>query len=92
MCSMPEETGDTESVSYNSERSDQKLLLYEAAVWTLGFATVTFIGLRVWDSDEVRLHVLHAIIQILQAFARVLGLWALEFEKAYNDYADSLHS
>jgi len=44
-----------------------------------------------WDTDEIRLHVLQAIVQILQAFARVIGLWALEFEKAYNDYADTLH-
>lgn len=92
MCSMPEETGDVESTPCDSEREDQKLLYLDAALWTIGFSTVAFIGIRVWDSDEVRLHVLHAIVQILQTFARVLGLWALEFERAYNDYADSLHS
>jgi hypothetical protein len=88
---MPEETGESEPITDNCNTEDQRLLYYDAALWTLGFATITFIGLRMWDTDEIRLHVLHAIVQILQAFARVIGLWALEFEKAYNDYADTLH-
>ena len=91
MCSMPKETGDTEPVSYDSEDKDSRLLYFDAALWTLGLATVTFIGLRMWDSDEIRLHILHGMVQILQALARVIGLWAIEFEKAYNDYADTLH-
>ena len=88
---MPKETGDTEPVSYDSEREDQRVLLYYASLWTFGFITITYIGLKMWDTDEIRLHLLHAMVQILQAFARVIGLWALEFEKAYNDYADTLH-
>jgi hypothetical protein len=88
---MPEATGDVESMANDSSTEDKKLLLYYASLWTFGFITITYIGLRMWDTDEIRLHFLHAMVQILQAFARVIGLWALEFEKAYNDYADTLH-
>jgi uncharacterized membrane protein YqjE len=89
---MSEETGNAESIARHSEREGQKLLLYHAAIWSFGFTVfVILIANRMWDTDEIRLHILHTIVQILQAFARIIGLWALEFEKAYNDYADTLH-
>lgn len=66
----------------------------ELFVWFLRFATVGYtIGFlsRLWADDEIRLHVLHASVRVLQTTARIVGGWALKTEKSYNEYVNTLH-
>jgi hypothetical protein len=44
-----------------------------------------------FDEDQIRLEILHAITKFLQVLARVIGEWAIAFENAYNKYVDTLH-
>lgn len=43
------------------------------------------------EEDEIVLHVLHFTVKALQTGARLLGQWALQVEKQYNDLVNSLH-
>lgn len=57
----------------------------------IGFlATAYVINLRQTNTD-FRLPALHAVIRTLQTTARVLGSWAINLEKTYNEIAESLH-
>jgi hypothetical protein len=97
MCSMPEEAAGNESNTCNGEAEDQEFLRnYTATIATLSatfFATIiiSVIVTQMWNEDEIKLHVLDALIKILQTMARLFGGWALECERTYNDYASALH-
>lgn len=45
----------------------------------------------IWDEEEVRLHVWHTTIKVLQNTARLLGSWAIEVENKYNEHVKTLH-
>lgn len=97
MYSVPEETGSDEPDACNSETEAQRLLRnYSAAIATFAAAYVATIIIaiivsRMWNEDEIRLHILDALIRILQTIARFCGGWALACEKAYGDYVNALH-
>ena len=66
----------------------------ELLTWTIRLLTVAYISFALFQllsDDEVRLHVLHGIIRVLQSTARLLGGWALNVESHYNDYVNTLH-
>lgn len=97
MCSMSEEAGDIEPDASNSSDEDQGILHnYSTAIAALAatyFAVIVVVIIvsRMWDEDEIRLHILNALMRVLQTIARISGGWALACEKAYNDYANTLH-
>ena len=94
---MSETAGDAESNSLNGAKEDQGFLHhYSASLATVAAAyfaifLVIFIAARMWDEDEIRLQLLNTLMRILQTIARTFGGWALACEKAYNDYANTLH-
>lgn len=97
MYSMPEETGGAEPSTYDDQGESQRFLRnYTTAVAALATTYVALVVIfiivsRMWDEDEIRLHVLNTMMRILQTIARICGGWALACEKAYNDYANALH-
>ena len=94
---MSEETSGNEPDAYDSEGENQELLFHHsAAIATLAatfFATiiVCLIVARMWDEDQIKLHILDALVRLLQAVARLCGGWALECERAYNEHVNTLH-
>lgn len=97
MYPMPEKTVGNESSTYNSEEEDQRFLSRHStlvgSIAAAYFATIIIYLLmsRMWNEDEIRLHLLSALTRIFQALARTFGLWALECENAYNEYVSILH-
>lgn len=97
MYSLPEETGRNESSAYSNEGEDQELLpSYSAtiAAFTATFFATIIISIiisRMWDEDEIKLHVLNALIRVLQSIARLCGGWALQCEQLYNNHVNALH-
>lgn len=97
MCSMPKETSGDESSTHDSEAEDQGFLHRNSTVvGIIGtayiFTVIIYLVMsRMWDQDEIKLHFLDAMVKICQALARTFGLWALEFENAYNEYVNILH-
>jgi hypothetical protein len=97
MCSMSAETGGDEPSSYDSEEQDQGFLYnYAATIATLGTAFIATIVIsliisRMWNEDEIKLHVLNSLIKLLQGIARVCGSMAIEYEQLYNEYVNALH-
>lgn len=90
---MQDSASENERMALANER-EEKDVAVATFIRLLGFAlifTVAFSMYRIWDDDELRLHWLHAVMRILQEIARVVGMWALEFEQAYNEFANSLH-
>lgn len=86
-------SSEDESVPPNMEREDQ-ISSGELFVWIVRLATVGYtVGFmaRLWSDDEIRLHMMHASIRLCQSVARVFGHWALQTEKLYNEYVNSLH-
>lgn len=94
---MPEEAGGNESISPEREGEDQGFLLHNTTIIatfaSVFFATfvISIIVSRMWDEDEIKLNVLHMLVRVLQAIARLCGGWALEFEQIYNDHVNALH-
>jgi len=92
---MPAEAAENEPGAHQPEREDSDFSFNTKAVRRLlGAAAcvyLIFLFYGLWQYDEVKLHTLHSITRMLQTSARVLGLWALEFENAYNEYVDALH-
>ena len=94
---MSEEASSNEPDAYDGEGENQELLFhYSDAIATLAatfFATiiVCLIVARMWDEDQIKLHVLDALVRLLQAIARLCGGWALECERAYNEHVNALH-
>lgn len=66
----------------------------EAVTWIIRIGTVGyfafFVG-RIITDEEIRLHMMHFSIRMLQSAARLLGGWALKTEKSYNEYVNTLH-
>ena len=97
MRSMPEEAGQNESGAHQSEGDGEEIFPHYATVFaTLGAAfvgtfIVSLIVSRMWDEDEIKLHILDALIKMFQAIARITGSWAIECENAYNEYVNALH-
>lgn len=97
MHSMSEPTGEIEPTPSEREAEAQGFLHnYTAAVATLSatFAATIIISIivaRMWDEDQIKLHVLDYMIKMLQAIARLCGGWALECERTYNEYVNALH-
>lgn len=97
MCSMSEAASNDESNTLDDQAEDQGFLYrHSTAIATLTaayFATfvIAIIFSRMWNEDEIRLHILNVAMRILQAIARLIGGWALTCEQAYNDYANTLH-
>ena len=97
MYSMPESASGNEPISSNEEEQDKGFLLRQApAIATLSAAffasiIVSIIISRMWDEDEIKLHLLDILIRFLQSIARLCGGWAIECEKTYNDYVNALH-
>ena len=97
MYSVPTEAGKTESTSPEHQGESEGLLYnYTATIATLsaaflGTIIVSIIVSRMWDEDEIKLHVLDALIKLLQGIARLCGGWALQCENTYNEYVKALH-
>lgn len=97
MYPMPEEASSAEPSSYERDAKDQGFLhKHTAAIATFATAyliTIIFamIFARMWQEEEFRLHFLNGIIKTLQTVARIAGSWALECERAYNEYVNALH-
>lgn len=98
MCSMPETTGSNESSACDSQGENQKLFLRNPTIVgaTVAASYVAFIVAyllmsHIWDEDEIRLHLLDTLIKVFQAIARLFGSWALECERSYNEYVNTLH-
>lgn len=98
MCSMPEKASGDESSAYDDEAEDSRFLLRNSTTIVGAFAASYFafviiylLMTRMWNEDEIRLHLLSALTRIFQALARTFGLWALECENAYNEYVSILH-
>jgi heme/copper-type cytochrome/quinol oxidase subunit 4 len=94
---MPEEAGSTEPSSFQRLGKDQGFLhQHTTAVATFASAylvaiIVAMVFAHMWEEEEFRLHILNTIIKLLQTIARVFGSWALECERAYNEYLNTLH-
>jgi hypothetical protein len=86
-----------ESDARNREEEDQRLLYSNAtAIATLAATLVGTIIIciflaRMWDEDEIKLHVLHSTIHLLQVIARLCGSWALQCEATYDKHVNALH-
>jgi hypothetical protein len=97
MYSMPEEASSNESSTHQSEEEDSGFLFhYSTTVATLsaaffGTIIVSLLVSRMWDEDQIKLHILDTLIKMLQGVARLTGGWALECERAYNDHVNTLH-
>lgn len=93
MCAMQGSSGETESVSYEGEGTDQNLSLntFKWFVRFLAVAWVAVICYQMWEDEVSRLYLLHMITKSLQTMARIFGTWALATEMAYNNVAESLH-
>lgn len=94
---MPKETSSDEpNAYYNEAKAEGFLYRHSTLIGTIGasyFAVVIIylLMIRMWDEDEIRLHILAALTRIFQALARTFGLWALQTEQAYNEYVSILH-
>lgn len=90
---MPTEASSNEPIPPDIERKNQDLSL-NGIVWFIRLAAIVYISgimFRIWDDDEIQLHVLHGITRLLQTTARLVGTWALRVEEKYNKTVDSLH-
>ena len=95
MYSVPDEASDIEPIPSEREESNPGILLYGVAsvagiavgYFVIGPIVVSMIN----DEDGLTLHILHALMTILQTIARVAGSAALECEKKYNDHVNALH-
>ena len=81
---------------YNAPRSqpENEINPGELFSWFIRFATIGYlagIAARLLSDDEIRLHLMHFSIRMLQATARIVGWWALKTEKQYNEYVNTLH-
>ena len=94
---MSETTGSNEPNAYDSGTETQGFLYrHPAVVGTIAtsyIATVIIYLLmtRMWNEDEIKLHILSTLTRLFQALARTFGLWALQTENAYNEYVSILH-
>lgn len=98
MCSMPEKTGSIESSACDGEAENQRVFLrnptFVGATIATSYVTFVIVYLvmsHIWDEDEIRLHILDTLVRLLQAIARMFGSWALECERTYNEYVNTLH-
>jgi hypothetical protein len=60
----------------------------EAIVWVL---IIGYVLGRMYETEEMRLHILHVVMRLAQQIASHIGVLALLAEKAYNDTAASMH-
>jgi hypothetical protein len=97
MCTMSEEASGDESGAHDSEEEVHGFLYSKATIAaTLGAAfvgsfVVSIIISRMWNEDDIKLHVLSFATRVLQTIAFSSGKWAIECERAYNEYVNALH-
>jgi hypothetical protein len=97
MHTVPEETSGDESGAHDDEAEGQGFLFHYSTavgVFTATFFATIIISIlisRMWNEDEIKLHVLDALMRLFQAIARLSGGWALECERTYNEYVNALH-
>jgi hypothetical protein len=93
MYSMSSTPGENESIPSNFQ-SKVEDSAGEYVVWIIRFAIISYmfgIATRLWSDEETRLRLMHLSIRMFQNIARLFGGWALEAEKSYNQYVESLH-
>jgi hypothetical protein len=97
MHSMSEEAGGNESGTHDSQGEDQGFLSDNStaiATFSAAFVATFIISIfvaRMWDEDEIKLHILNFLVNLLQTIARLTGGWALHCERTYNEYVNALH-
>lgn len=96
MYSMPGPTGEDEPGAPESESTDQVSM---AEVWEtfwtwyvrgILITSMAITLIRLLQSEEVQLHVLHHTSGLFGRIARTIGGWSLRTEKAYYDVAQSI--
>jgi hypothetical protein len=93
MHSMQGAAAENERVS-SEDAGESKNYSATTLVWIVRFAIIVYLALmwyRLLEDEEFRLHWLHAMTRLSQSLARLFGLWALNFEQAYNDFVATLH-
>lgn len=94
---MPTEAGQNESGAYQPEGNAEEVLSNYATILAVLGATlvgtiiISLIAARMWDEDEIKLHILHSAMNILRSIARTTGSLAIECENAYNQRVTALH-
>lgn len=97
MRSVSTEAGKDEPGTRQREGTNEEVLpSYAVVIGVLGTALIGTIIVclvisRMWNEDEIKLHVLSSTIKLLQGIARVSGSWALECENTYNKHVNALH-
>lgn len=86
---MQDTPGEVEPVRQEFPRYlEQATFVLEAIVWVL---IIGYVLGRVFEEDEMRLHLLHWFVRMAQKIAAHVGILALMAEQAYNDTASSMH-
>lgn len=93
MRAMQDETSQVERNTPSDQGESQNISLNTVRwfVWAAACGYLAFAFYQLYANDEIRLHTLHSTTRILQTIARLCGMWALEFEQAYNDFVNTLH-
>lgn len=94
---MPNQAGETEPIPHQPERESEEVLPNYATIIAVLGATlvgtiiISLVVSRMWDEDEIKLHILHGGMKFFQSIARTAGVMALECETAYYEHANVLH-
>src|SRR5215469_4764518 len=86
--SLQSPSGENEPTTSETE-STSPTVSPEIWFWIIRLAAIGYVTgllIQLWQEDEVRLHLLHGSIKLLQASARLFGGWALHIEHLYNQY------
>lgn len=89
MYSMPSTSGENEHFPPQAQADISNI------IWSVGLTAVVYIACAAWISyrdPETKLELLHTLMNSLHKITRYLGNLAINVEKQYYDYADSLHS
>lgn len=79
--------------AHQDEQPDTKLSP-QLLIWAIRFLTIAYLATVMYNllsEDEIRLHLLHGTVRLLQSLARLFGGWALLVENHYNEYVGTLH-
>lgn len=86
---MQDTPGEVEPVRPQFPRHlEQATFILEAVVWVL---IIGYVLGRMYEEDEMRLHMLHWFMRMAQKVAGQIGILALLAEQAYNDTAQTMH-
>lgn len=80
--------------SPHDNKQEAQVSVAELLIWFVRLTAIGYaLGLvtRLLSEDEIRLQLMFNLIRLFQSVARTVGGWALETEKAYNEYVESLH-